>query len=130
MVNKWNKRIGKEQEKLTPGDLLSEKAWDSNLIKQTLILNTQKAVIQMKHLNHVCACADLCTLPVHSDTLLGRRNLHWTLTLPVNILIIKSQLLGTRCPLQTLFFNLVLLWTFQCWIIMDISTWRYLRSVI
>lgn len=56
----------------------------------------------MEHLKCVCACADLCTLPAHSDTLPGRRNLHWTLTLPVNILIIKSQLLGTRCPLQTL----------------------------
>ena len=76
LLNKWSlneiSRIDKDQGISTPGDLLSEKVQVSNVIKQTLIQNTQKAVMQMKHLKCVCVCAALHTLPVHSDTLLGR----------------------------------------------------------
>ena len=76
LLNKWSlkeiSRIDKGQGKLTPGDLLSEKVQVSNVIKQMLIQNTQKAVMQRKHLKRVCVRAALCTLPVHTDTLLGR----------------------------------------------------------
>ena len=76
LLNKWSlneiSRIDKDQGISTPGDLLSEKVQVSNVIKQTLIQNTQKAVMQMKHLKCVCVCAALHTLPVHRDTLLGR----------------------------------------------------------
>ena len=99
--NKWSlneiSRIDKDQGISTPGDLLPEKVQVSNVIKQTLIQNTLKAVMQMKHLKRVCVCSSPYTSCAqwHSP---WQTHLHWTLTLPMNILIIKSRLLGTRCP--------------------------------
>lgn len=69
-------RTGKEQEKLTPGDLLSEKVQGSNVTKPTLIMNTKKAVMQMKHLKCVSVCVrtqiSVYFLYTVTHTLLGR----------------------------------------------------------
>lgn len=85
-------RAGKAQGKLIPVIFLiySETVQDSNLIKQTLILNTKTAAMQMKLLK-VCLCVHRA--PYTSCTQrhpCWQRHLNWTLTLPMNILIIKS----------------------------------------